>query len=361
MKLLAAHGSEEFNRRLTDVLAGLSLDTLAGQGDNLIALILGGGYGRGEGGVVVTAGREEPFNDLDLVIVVRSKKAIDFHALAAVEAKYRDILGIHVDFARPLTVADIRAWLHWQVWHDLAAGHVVLHGPADILTVNAPAGLDAPLPLIEASRLLLNRGTGLMWSQRVIRGQEDEPDAGFVRRNFYKALLAMGDGLLIIHGRYTVPYTGRDRLVAELCRDSAEAAALDLAGRSFETAYAEALTFKFTPDRAPEFDLSDPALAGAVELWGRVFLQVENRRTGRNFADLTAYCRWTGIRERDQNTPARWPRNLVRNAQLGRLSPVYPRERLYRLLPGLLGLTGEAAGDWGRRTADYLAVWDRFN
>lgn len=356
MNIYAGHATSQFNRRLDEVLGQLAQETLSGQGGNLIAVILGGGYGRGEGGVVKGRLGEEPFNDLDLVIVVRSKSKIDWPSLKAIEKKYADILGIHVDFSRPLTVADIKVWPHWQVWHDLLEGHFVLYGPADIITANAPALVKKPLPIIEASRLLLNRGSGLLWSQRVVKGLEKEPDFGFTRRNYYKAILALGDALLITFGRYTVAYTGRDELVRALSSEEERVAALDL-----NRLYAEALVFKFTPDEAPEVDLSSPDLAGAVALWSRVFLLVESLRTGRYFADPDQYCRWRGIREADQNRLAEWPRNLARNAQLGRLSPIYPRERLYRKLPVLLGLTSKRATDWAGGVKDYLKIWDRFN
>ena len=49
-KPYACHGSEEFNRRLDGVLRRLAGDVRQALGPALVALVLGGGYGRGEGG-----------------------------------------------------------------------------------------------------------------------------------------------------------------------------------------------------------------------------------------------------------------------------------------------------------------------
>ena len=56
------------------------------------------------------------------------------------------------------------------MWYDLLNGHIVIKGPSDILSAHAPAALKKTLPVIEATRLVLNRGAGLLWALRVVRG-----------------------------------------------------------------------------------------------------------------------------------------------------------------------------------------------
>jgi hypothetical protein len=338
--LYARQGSLEFNARMQQWLSALAGEVRAVLGENLVALVLGGGYGRGEGGVLRVADEEKPYNDLDFTLVVHQKAAVPADALEAVRHRYERLIGIAVDFSRPLTLNEVRAWPFTLMWSDLLHGHAVLEGPADVLTANAPPMPSNRLPAIEATRLLLNRGAGLLWSMRVVRGAEPEPDADFVRRNYFKCALALGDALLISYGRFATPYSGRDRLLAELLPQCRPSLSFDLA-----RLYDAALAFKFWPGNAgslgPQAGLAagEPDLQSLAAQWGEVWLHIENRRTGAAWPDLSAYVRDRRLREPAQSALRHWPRNLIRNGQCGFWSVRYPREALYRQLPVLLGLT----------------------
>ena len=110
------------------MLARFTKEVKAALGENLVALILGGGYGRGEGGLVVVDGIQQPYNDLDFVLIVQDKSRVDANALDGLSHRYEAELKIHVDFSRPLTPTDIQQWPHWLMWHDLINGYVVLAG-----------------------------------------------------------------------------------------------------------------------------------------------------------------------------------------------------------------------------------------
>ncbi len=185
---------------------------------------------------------------------------------------------------------------------------------------------------------------------------EESPDADFVRRNYYKGALALGDALLIAYKRFTTQYLGRDELLANLEQDRHEVRALGL-----QSLYREALLFKFRPDEIPHTDLLEQDLHSLSELWGTVFLHVEMIRTGIEWPSLEAYVEWDAIREREQHSPSLILRNVTRNLQMGCLSWKYPRESLYRQLPLLLGLVGVPVVDWSQKTAAFLKVWNRFN
>ncbi len=349
-------GSDEFHRRLEAVLIRMSEDVERALGDNLVALVLGGGYGRGEGAVITTSGREMPYNDLDLTLVVKRKSIVPLDHLHAIGSTYAEELGIHVDFSRPLSLEDIRRWPRWLMWYDLLNGHVVLKGPEDLLSKNAPRSLREPLPPIEATRLLLNRGAGLLWALRVVRCVEEEPDTDFVRRNYYKCALALGDALLICHQRFTTAYLGRDDLLAGL-----QTAEQEVGGFFLLPLYREALRFKFRPDQVAPRDFKESDLSDLARLWGGVFLHVERIRAGCRWQTVDDYVRWRGIRERDQHTLPNIFRNVIRNLQMGRFTWKYPREALYRRLPVLLELAESKVRDWAAATSDFLRVWNRFN
>ena len=354
--IYADHGSEEFNARMHDVCLRIGTDVEQALGGNFVALILGGGYGRGEGGVVRIDGVEQPYNDLDFTLVVKRKNRVPWDKLDAISERYEEEIHIDVDFSRPLTIHDIKTWPHWLMWYDLLNGHIVIRGPSDILSAHAPATLREPLPVIEATRLVLNRGAGLLWALRVVRGVEKQPDEDFIRRNYYKCILAMGDGLLIAHQRFATPYRGRDHRLARLEADSKEVAAFQLG-----TLYHEALRFKFQPDDLPDSQVGEEQLKDLARRWGEIFLHVEKIRTGRNWVSLTEYSQWQGLREKEQHSLKNLPRNLIRNKQIGIYSWKYPRERLYRQLPLLLGLTDHTVPDWPAESGRFLKIWDRFN
>jgi len=351
----ARHGSVEFNERMHAWLTGLAAEVRAALGDNLTALVLGGGYGRGEGGVLCVAGEERPYNDLDFLLVVRRKSAIPMAALEAIRHEYERVTGIQVDFSRPLTAEEIRQWRPTLMWSDLLHGHSVLDGPADILTANAPAMPSDRLPPIEATRLLLNRGAGLLWSLRVARECEPAPDEDFVRRNYFKCALSLGDALLIAYGRFATPYAGRDQLIAGLLAEFRPAISFDLS-----KLYGDALAFKLRPGQS-ELQPDESELVRLAAHWGEVWLHIERRRACRPWPTMADYARANDVREPEQNVLRHWPRNLVRNRQSGVWSVRYPRERLYRELPALLGLCESDRGRWSADSERFLAIWKRVN
>ncbi|HRU04138.1 MAG TPA: hypothetical protein P5137_00010 [Candidatus Brocadiia bacterium] len=353
--IYASAGSEAFNAWLDQAVRRVADDAQAALGQNLVALVLGGGYGRGEGGVVVLDGQERPYNDLDFTVIVRRKQGVAA-ALAPVSRCGREAAGVEVDFSRPLTEDDVAHWPRWLMWQDLLNGHVVVKGPADILARLAPASLREPLPAIEATRLLLNRGAGLLWAMRVARGCEAAPDSDFVRRNYYKCALALGDAALIAWERYTTLCAGRDQRLAALEGEREEVRRLG-AGEM----YAAALRFKVSPGGADLPAPDDKALGAMAAAWGRVFLGVENRRTGKGHRTLDEYVAWRGLREPELHTPWRLARNAAQNAARRALSWRYGREDLYRQAPRLLGVAGPAAADWPAESARFLETWKRFN
>ncbi len=353
----ALHGSPAFNERLDVQLQALAHDVQALLGDNLVALLLGGGYGRGEGGVVWRGGREHPYNDVDLVLVVRRRTGVPTAELAHLGERYGKEMGLEVDFSRPLTMATVRELPHTLRWYELVNGHRVLAGPQNLFTDHVPACSHSPLPASEAVALLLNRGAGLLWAMRVERDVAQPPDSDFVRRNYYKCLLALGDALLIAHGRYVPRYRGRERRFTALVAENSEIAAWQLL-----EPYRQALTFKLTPGALPEEPFGIARLDELADAWGQVLLHVERRRTGKCWGTVDEYARWSGLREpMVQPTLLRRVRYAWYNARTGVASLRSPREHLHRALPVLLGLTRHRRLRWSAASAEFLGLWFRFN
>jgi hypothetical protein len=356
-KLYAGHASEEFNLRLHKMLQRFTADIQSVLGENLVALVLAGSYGRGEGAVFEVNGIERPYNDLDFALIVKRKGAVPAAELAAVCRRYMEQAGLDFELGRPLTVRDVRRWEPTGYWYGLFHGHRVLTGPGDIILANAPDIFRKPLPVFEAARLLVNRGSGLLWAMRVLRGLEPSPDHDFVRRNYYKCVLALGDAALLAHQRFSPEYRGRDALLDQLSKDVPRVAALQL-----NDSYRVALQFKFRPNDVPgAATMDEAALRSQAERWGEVLLYVESQRFGREWRSMDEYVRWSGLRDRcEHDGLMKLLRNIVRNRQIGRCSWRYPREMFYRRLPVLLGLAGPPPDDWPGETSHFLWMWSRF-
>lgn len=351
----AWHGSIAFEEFLELNLQELVKNTSAVLGDNLSALVLAGGYGRGEGGIVKINGVEKPYNDLDLVPVLKKnspKAALD---LLPLSRKFAEKLAIHVDFSRPLTEALIRQLPHKLMWQDLLNGHIILFGDKDILTRNMPEYMRHSLPVIEASHLLLNRGAGLIWSLAILEGYLENNDPDFVRRNYFKAALAMGDAVLIANSRHQTSYRGRDNLLESLGN------AIDFPGRDeLMPLYRRALHFKFSPDSESGFEADKSKLKQLASMFVDVFISIESQRMGRNFAGAAEYSAANSIREAAEHSLKKLPRNLYHNLRHGCVSLRYPREILYRNMPSLLTASTRESG-WAEKCLTFLALWEKFN
>ena len=354
MNEFARQGSAAFNERLRGALAAITADVVAAVGPAMEALVLGGGYGRGEGGVVLVDGVEQPYNDFDLFLFVKPGARVRVDALAPILEPHAHRLGIHVDVSRPIRLAEIPRWPPALIWLDLLEGHTVLAGPADVLSSRVPSWLGQTLPSVEALRLLLNRGGGLLWAMRVARGVEPPPDPEFVRRNAYKAALALGDALLILHGRYRSVCLGRDALFQALADELPGVRALDVAGF-----HREGLAFKFHPDQAPRLAWTTPDLEALCRAFVRVFLAIESRRHGILPGDPSTYAAWTGRREPPEGGIERLLRNAVQNLRRGRLSLRAPREGLYPDLPRLLDPAAFGTAAWPGESGGWLTAWRR--
>lgn len=190
-------------------------------------VVIGGGLGRGEGGLRRGPDGELPYNDYDLFVVVpalpRVALSLVRRRLEALAARLHDELRVEVEIAA-LPEADLPASPPTLMATDLRAGHRVLHGPADLLSSMPPLPPEALHP-VEASRLLLNRAALLLLARGVLRaGPLDAAGAERVARYVRKATLARGDAWLILRGRYvTGTFRCVERLAAEAPAPLAEA------------------------------------------------------------------------------------------------------------------------------------------
>ncbi|MDC7247300.1 MAG: hypothetical protein PQJ35_03070 [Sphaerochaetaceae bacterium] len=360
MVIYSKAGSQQFNAYLDSVLTDLANDVRSAVGDSFIALILAGGYGRGEGACVIRENKESPYNDFDLFLVVKDNYTLSDKVME-VTRSYENILNIEVDIGKPLTVNAIRKLPHQLMWQDLLQSHKVLAGPADILSAHAPSYLKDDLPRVEALRLLLNRGSGLLQAighREKMDGDSSYtlPDEDFIRRNREKCTLALGDSLLITHRLYTPPLEQRLERLTESVKS------FDIADADRILAlYTQAVRFKTEPDSIHRDQPSSEDLKEIASLWISVMLHCESVRTKKSWKDAASYAEDTFIREPQQHTAKNLLRNGLKNIRRKKLSFVYPRERLYRDLTLLLDRADPADQAWNEKSARFLEEWALYN
>jgi hypothetical protein len=172
------------------------------------AVVLGGSFGRGEGGVMTGAdGRLRPVNDYDLMVVdprdlreplrvlgeqLRSELGIDFV----------DLGWLGNDLSRlPATILN----------YDLRHGSRVIEGDTSVLDA-VPTRASGMIPPAEFVRLLLNRAAGVLSGLQVstegeicaIPGRTD-----YLTNQIVKLLIAIGDWHLHHWRAYTCSYRRR--------------------------------------------------------------------------------------------------------------------------------------------------------
>ena len=223
-----AYNAPQVDASIEEALRAIGEELEAARIPMLAGVVLGGGYGRGEGGVI--DGRLS--NDLDFYVVTcEGASAADIAAISGmlepISKKWTARLGVDVDFCPPKTP--------WRLKHDEKRVMIqeLVHGYVDVagnkgeeLFKHIERREPSAFPWDEAARLLANRGAGLLLAQEKTRS------ANFTARNINKAVLGAGDARLIARHAY-------------------EWAAKDRARALGDALYSKALEWKFRPRSEP--------------------------------------------------------------------------------------------------------------
>lgn len=242
------NGSEELETRIGADMTLIVEEMLNSITDikKVKALVLGGGYGRGEGGVVVYNGKEIPFNDYDFFVItgsisrkVRNRLNQQFHEL---HKRLTPVIGIDVDFGPVLSENKLPNLPFHIMWYELKEQHRVIWGDEQILK-QMPDYDPKDISPEEAVKLMLNRATGLILAESKIVLDRIE-DYEFILRNIMKARIAIGDAYLICKKTYSTSYIERKKLLL-LFRDDPL-----IKKNEMTLVYNQAIDYKINPDSA---------------------------------------------------------------------------------------------------------------
>ena len=97
----------------------------------LESVLLGGGYGRGEGGVLKTRTGDRPYNDVEFYVFLRGNNSLNhrrFHgALHRAAVKLTPAAGVEIEF-QVLSLGKLRRSPVSMFYYDLVMGHRWLLG-----------------------------------------------------------------------------------------------------------------------------------------------------------------------------------------------------------------------------------------
>jgi hypothetical protein len=343
------------------------------------AILLGGGYGRGEGGVLKTLQGDKPYNDLEFYVLIQGSTLLNERkfrsALHEAGEKLSKLALVEVEFkitsAEKLQRGPVTMFLY-----DLAMGHRIIFGSADELT-SARFTVEH-IPRFEATRLLMNRCSGLLFSEQRLRKQMfTNEDADFVGRNQAKAQLGFGDVILTAMGQYHWSCRERNSRLKNLISGpkAVQCGALPL--QKLLCHHALGVDFKLHPQKkcgGPD------AFAGLqvelCELGKQLWLWLESLRLDIKFCSTRDYVFSPSNKCPETNAAKNLAINLRRFGFTG-LGTRYPRERLLHALPLLLWERGTLhdpvllkraqrelnthAGRFERLVPAYQAIWRDFN
>lgn len=310
-------------------------------GGSIAAIVLGGGYGRGEGGVFVSGdGTRKPYNDLDLFVIAENvnflkRKKID-RVLAGLSKAFSSKLGVEVDFGPAKTLRQLSRLPLTMLWQELKEGHQVIYGDRNVLQ-NLPDYELRDLPRTEGLQLLLNRGAGLLQAEQLLaKGGNSRSELDFIGRNLYKTVLACGDIFLLVQKQYCLPLPERLARLDGSKGKKTDPQDVDL--------YREAVEFKLSPRICTLSELLElrNGVMGLYEKTCRYFFSVAYglalnnlQELDKAFAEADPFSVGSGVRERLKNL-------LLNFACLRRFGWRYmfsgrnPRLGLLQVLLGLL-------------------------
>lgn len=239
---LSFKGSVHFEEKMTSLLNDISNDI-----ENSInpkyytCVILIGGYGRGEGGVIKVGNVEFPHNNLDFLIVSTNLDKTKYNQLQEdvnrIITKHCKRVNIDFDLSI-ITEFKLKNSDPLVITYDMKYGHKLIIGNASFLTKIKRFEMEH-IPEWDIRNLMVNRGTLLTINDLILQKKyHTMKDIKTVIKHCIKAIIGYGDALLYYHGEYHYSYVEKQiRMKKQTKIDE-----------KFKKMYDEAMSFRFEPN-----------------------------------------------------------------------------------------------------------------
>jgi hypothetical protein len=185
------------------------------------ALILVGGFGRGEGGVIIVDDIVKPINDYDIVVV--SEEKILPQKINKIRKKLAEEIGIwwvDISIFNKRKLQKLKTSIYS---YDLKYGGIVFFGNPEILNL-IPRMVASKIPLIDGEYLFITRLWTFLgpFSTEFLNRKLTKDESFFLANQMSKAILACVDVLLLSKGCYHVSYAERNKIVKNIFPDMVE-------------------------------------------------------------------------------------------------------------------------------------------
>ncbi|MBX7187505.1 MAG: hypothetical protein K1Y01_20340 [Vicinamibacteria bacterium] len=241
--------------------------------ENLKALVLAGGYGRGEGGIRVGEDGERPANNLDLLLFTVGLRASARAQLTAKVNHALDTLRRRSGMGFDFSAVDARRVERDRVrvlWYDVRHGHKLLAGDPEFLP-GLKRFTAENIDRTEMADLVINRGALLVLNDIILANGPLTP----VRREAVlthtaKAVIGYGDAFLFTRGAYHWSYAERRHTMADMKIP---------ASQEFKALYETAMRYRFSGEsRAADRLVAEAESGNLTRVLAAVHLEVERRR-----------------------------------------------------------------------------------
>lgn len=202
------------------------------------ALLLIGGYGKGDGGVEILEGQERAHNNFDFVLI--TKEESEQHDL---EEKVQACLSpiskkqnIEFDLSS-ISERKLRNSRALLIWYELYHAHFLIAGDPSFVA-SLPFKDLQNVPAIEFLELMVNRGSLLIINQWLLHSQPKfvAENPQIIIKHIMKAIIGFGDALLYFLGDYHWSYQTKKTTIQNQ----------NIISERFRKLYEEASSFRLT-------------------------------------------------------------------------------------------------------------------
>ncbi|OGI01804.1 MAG: hypothetical protein A2X42_04225 [Candidatus Margulisbacteria bacterium GWF2_38_17] len=344
MERYTVNGSQKLENRIKSHMDLIKNNILQEFDENTIqAIIMIGGYGRGEGTVRIDNGEENVFNDYDFFIISKALGPITTtrmkKKLVHLSGKLTKLVGIEVDLSL-LTMKAFSRLPFTLMNYDMRQKSRIIHGNQSILD-HLPPYNDAQMPAIEGTRLLLNRGALLIYCKQQLADHAtlELSEREIIIKYINKAILAMGDSFLIINKKYHYSYKVKEETISHI----------DNPGfplfEELKKAYLAAIEFKFTVN----FDIHKTTdvldwLKKTINIYESYVLWYESKRLQTPIPSWDSYKKLILLSSTMVPFHVKIKSLLINMREFGikktlqdiDICTCYPRDRLYIVYPFIL-------------------------
>ena len=335
------YGSKQFEAQIDKHMKQISSTLVDKLGEsNIESLVLMGGYGRGEGAVLIRNGIECVFNDYDFFLVTKKKlNSEQKKVISEVADHLTNEIGIDIDLF-PIDKKSFTKFPLSLMSYEMKVKSHIPYGNQAILN-SLPDYNVSNLSELEGTRLLLNRGILLIYCKNILENQQHicDEEVEKIIKYIFKALLAVGDSYLLINKIYHHGMAEKKIIISEHSNSGF------LYFEQLRDMYLEAIEFKTMVDyKRYKNRILHKWLRDTIKLYECYYHWYEEQRLNKSIADWRHY-RSLIISESLKTPPTELMKNILINLKTfgpwhTMRHPVwalaYPRHRLYAMLPRLL-------------------------